>query len=82
MPVEFRPTKDYDLAGFVLDMVEQIDLSPFEQKDRVDGVGNSAFQPPLMAARLRYSYRSGERSSRRLKKHSRDDIADKAITAS
>ena len=69
------------LAWFVLDAVEQIDLSQFYKKYRVDGVGNSAFQPSMMAALLIYSYCTGERSSRRIEKHCQTDIAYKVITA-
>jgi len=69
------------LAWFILDAVEQIDLSQFYKKYRVDGVGNSAFQPSMMAALLLYSYCSGERSSRRIEKHCQTDIAYKVITA-
>jgi len=69
------------LAWFVLDAVEQIDLSQFYKKYRTDGVGNSAFQPSMMAALLIYSYCSGERSSRRIEKHCQTDIAYKVITA-
>jgi len=69
------------LAWFVLDAIEQIDLSQFYKKYRVDGVGNSAFQPSMMAALLIYSYCTGERSSRRIEKHCQTDIAYKVITA-
>ncbi len=69
------------LAWFVLDVVEQIDLTPFYKKYRADGVGNSAFQPSMMAALLIYSYCTGERSSRKIEKHCQTDIAYKVITA-
>jgi arylsulfatase len=48
------------LAWFVLDAVEQIDLSQFYTKYRTDGVGNSAFHPSMMAALLIYSYCTGD----------------------
>ena len=69
------------LAWFVLDAVEQIDLSQFYKKYRTDGIGNSAFQPSMMAALLIYSYCTGERSSRKIEKHCQTDIAYKVITA-
>jgi len=69
------------LAWFVLDAVEQIDLSPFYTKYRTDGVGNSAFQPSMMAALLIYSYCTGERSSRKIEKHCQTDVAYKVVTA-
>lgn len=69
------------LAWFVLDAVEQIDLSPFYTNYRTDGVGNSAFQPSMMAALLIYAYCTGERSSRRIEKRCQTDVAYKVITA-
>jgi transposase len=69
------------LAWFVLDAVDQIDLTDFYKKYRTDGVGNSAFQPSMMAALLIYSYCTGERSSRQIEKHCQTDVAYKVITA-
>jgi transposase len=69
------------LAWFVLDAVEQIDLSPFYKKYRIDGVGNSAFNPSMMVALLLYAYCTGERSSRRIEKNCQTDVAYKVITA-
>ena len=69
------------LAWFVLDAVEQIDLSPFYTKYRTDGVGNSAFHPSMMATLLIYSYCTGERSSRKIEKHCQTDVAYKIVTA-
>ena len=70
-----------DLAWFVLDAVEQIDLSEFYKKYRTDGVGNSAFHPSMMVALLIYSYCTGERSSRKIEKHCQTDVAYKVVTA-
>ena len=69
------------LAWFVLDAVEQIDLQPFYEKYRTDGVGNSAFNPSLMVALLLYAYCTGERSSRRIERFCQSDVAYKVITA-
>jgi len=69
------------LAWFVLDAVDQIDLTDFYRKYRTDGVGNTAFNPAMMAALLIYSYCIGERSSRQIEKHCQTDIAYKVITA-
>ena len=69
------------LVWFVLDAVEQIDLSQFYKKYRIDGVGNSAFHPSMMAALLIYSYCTGERSSRRIEKYCQTDVAYKVVTA-
>ena len=70
-----------NLAWFVLDAVEQIDLQPFYQKYRTDGVGNSAFDPSMMVVLLIYSYCSGERSSRRIERSCQTDVAYKVISA-
>ena len=69
------------LAWFVLDAVEQIDLSQFYKKYRIDGVGNAAFDPSMMAALMIYSYCTGERSSRKIEKHCQTDVAYKVVTA-
>jgi len=69
------------LAWFVLDAVEQIDLTQFYKKYRTDGVGNSAFHPSMMVALLIYSYCTGERSSRKIEKHCQTDVAYKVVTA-
>jgi transposase len=69
------------LAWFVLDAVEQIDLSEFYKKYRTDGVGNSAFHPSMMVALLIYSYCTGERSSRKIERHCQTDVAYKVVTA-
>ena len=69
------------LAWFVLDAVEQIDLAPFYENYRTDGVGNSAFHPSMMVALLIYAYCKGERSSRQIEKYCQTDVAYKVITA-
>jgi len=69
------------LAWFVLDAVEQIDLSEFYKKYRRDGVGNSAFHPSMMVALLIYSYCTGERSSRKIETRCQTDVAYKVVTA-
>ncbi len=69
------------LAWFVLDAVEQIDLSEFYKKYRTDGVGNSAFHPSMMVALLIYSYCTGERSSRKIETHCQTDVAYKVVTS-
>lgn len=66
---------------FVIDAVDQIDLTDFYKKYRTDGVGNSAFNPAMMVSLLIYSYCNGERSSRKIEKHCRTDIAYKIVTA-
>jgi transposase len=71
----------HHLAWFVLDAVEQMNLQPFYQKYRTDGVGNSAFDPSMMAALLLYAYCTGERSSRRIERLCQTDVAYRILAA-
>lgn len=57
-----------DLALFVVDMVEEMDLSPFYARYRSDGWGRAAYEPSAMVALILYAYCLGERSSRRIEK--------------
>jgi transposase len=72
---------DDHLAWFVLDAVEEMDLSAFYSAYREDGWGRAAFDPQMMVALLLYSYAIGERSSRGVERHCREDIAFRVITA-
>jgi transposase len=69
------------LAWFVLDAVDEIDLSAFYGAYREDGWGRAAFEPAMMVARLLYAYAVGERSSRAIKRRCREDVAFRVITA-
>jgi transposase len=70
--------KDH-LARFVVDAVEQIDLSALEQS--YAGRGSDAHHPALLAALLLYGYATGTFSSRALERASYDSIAFRYITA-
>jgi len=69
------------LAWFVLDAVEEMDLSAFYGAYREDGWGRGAFEPQMMVALLLYSYAVGERSSRGIERRCREDVAFRVITA-
>lgn len=69
------------LAWFVLDAVEEMDLSAFYAAYREDGWGRAAFDPQMMVALLLYSYAVGERSSRGVERRCREDVAFRVITA-
>jgi transposase len=69
------------LAWFVLDAVDEIDLSSFYGGYRKDGWGRAAFEPQMMVALLLYSYAVGERSSRGIERRCREDVAFRVITA-
>lgn len=70
-----------DLAWFVLDAVDELDLGPIYARYRADGWGAPAFEPALMTALLLYAYATGERSSRRIEARCRRDVAYRVITA-
>jgi transposase len=69
------------LAWFVLDVVEELDLSAFLADYREDGWGRAAFDPAMMVALLLYAYAIGERSSRAIERRCREDVAFRVITA-
>ncbi len=71
---------DY-LAWFVIEAVEQIDLSGFYGDYRDDGWGRAAFDPQMMVALLLYAYAIGERSSRAIERRCREDVAFRVICA-
>src|ERR671936_68340 len=69
------------LAWFVLDAVDEIDLSAFYGAYREDGWGRAAFEPAMMVALLLYAYAVGERSSRGIERRCREDVAFRVICA-
>ena len=69
------------LAWFVLDAVDEIDLSAFYGAYRKDGWGRAAFEPQMMVALLLYADAVGERSSRGLERRCREDVAFRVLTA-
>ena len=69
------------LAWFVLDAVDELDLSAFYAAYREDGWGRAAFDPQMMVALLLYAYAVGERSSRGIERRCREDVAFRVITA-
>jgi transposase len=69
------------LVWFVLDAVDAIDLDGFYAEYRDDGWGRAAFDPKMMVALLLYAYAVGERSSRRIERRCREDVAFRVICA-
>ena len=67
------------LARFVVDVVEQLDLSEIEQS--YAGRGSDAHHPAMLTALLLYGYATGTFSSRALERASYDSIAVRYITA-
>src|SRR6266542_2261425 len=69
------------LVWFVVDAVDEMDLSGFYGAYREDGWGRAAFDPQMMVVLLLYAYAIGERSSRRIERRCREDVAFRVITA-
>jgi transposase len=70
---------DDHLARFIVDVVEQLDLSALEQS--YAGRGSDAHHPAMLVALLLYGYSTGTFSSRALERASYDSIAVRYITA-
>jgi transposase len=68
-----------DLAYFLLDAVDQFDLTPFHSAYRADGVGQAAFQPHMMVALMLYAYCLGVRSSRQIERLCQRDVAFRVV---
>src|SRR5450755_4265267 len=69
------------LAWFVIETVDQLDLSAFYSAYREDGHGRAAYEPAMMVSLVLYAYATKERSSRGIECHCRQDIAYRVITA-
>lgn len=76
---EWLPERD--LVWFVLDVVDELDLSAFLAGYRVDGRGGAAYHPAMMLALLVYAYSVGERSSRRIERRCVEDVAFRVVAA-
>ncbi len=70
-----------ELAWFVLDAIEQMDLGEFYVAYRKDGWGAAAYDPAMMVAVLLYAYCQGMRSSRRIARALERDISFRVVAA-
>jgi len=66
------------LARFVVDIVDQLDLSSIEK--HYGGGGKSPYHPALLLALIFYGYATGVFSSRKLEKATYDSVAFRFIT--
>jgi transposase len=66
------------LARFVIDLVDQLDLSNLEK--RYGGGGKQPYHPALLLALLFYGYATGVFSSRKLEQATYDSVAFRFIT--
>jgi len=67
------------LVWFILDAVEELDLSAFLHRYRGDGWGRAAYPPQMMVALLLYAYCTGIRSSRKIEGACQENVAFKVI---
>lgn len=74
---EWLPEKD--MAWFVIDVVEQMDLRAYYRKYRPDGRGQEAYDPSMMIALMVYAYSNGIQSSRSIERLCERDIGFKVI---
>lgn len=70
-----------DLAYFIMDMVNQLDISAiYDSYDGTKG-GQPAFDPKMMTALILYCYCIGLPSSRKIEKATYDRVAFRVLTA-
>jgi len=82
MPPSVREWLPEDhLAFFVVDVVAELDLTPFFTAYRLDGRGGAVYDPGMMLSVLLYGYCTGERSSRRMERRLVEDVAYRVVAA-
>lgn len=69
------------LVHFILDVVEQLDLSKIYASYQGDGRGQPPYEPGMMTALLLYAYCTGVPSSRQIEKKTIEDVAFRVIAA-
>ena len=72
---------DDHLAWFVIDAVDELDLSDFYADYREDGWGAAAHEPKMMVALFIYAYSIGVRSARQIERRCQEDVAFRVICA-
>ena len=86
-PVLFTPDvrrwlPEDHLVWFVLDLVEQLDLSRIDEVIQAkDPRGTQPYDPRMMVALLLYAYSVGVYSSRRIERATYEDVAFRVLTA-
>src|SRR6266511_314714 len=82
LPPDLRDWLPQDhLAWFILDVVDQLDLSAFYRAHRDDGHGHPAYDPKTLLGVLLYGYCLGVRSSRQIERRCHEDIAFRVLAA-
>jgi transposase len=67
------------LVWFVIDAVDQLDLTGFARRAKVGAAGRAPFDPAMLVTLLIYAYAHGERSSRQIERLCQVDIAFRVI---
>jgi transposase len=82
MPPSLRQwLAEEDLAWFILDAVEQLDMAGFYAVYRNDGWGAAAYDPGMMVGVLLYAYCQGIRSSRKIDRALERDVGFRVVAA-
>jgi transposase len=68
-----------DLAHFVIEAVERVDMSAFKVNER--GCGSAQYHPRLMLALVIYCYANGIFSSRRIERATHRDVGVRLVAA-
>jgi transposase len=66
---------------FVVDVIDELDLTAFYGSYRADGRGGAVYDPAVMPGVLVYACCTGERSSRRIERKLVDDVAYRVLAA-
>jgi transposase len=82
LPPDLRDWLPQDhLAWFILDVIDQLDLTPFYRAHRTDGHGHPAYDPKTLLGVLLYGYCLGVRSSRQVERRCTEDVAFRVLAA-
>jgi transposase len=63
------------VVWFLLDVVAVLDTSVLHRRARLGGAGRAPYDPDMLLAVLLYAYAGGLRSSRRIERRCREDVA-------
>jgi transposase len=82
LPVDLREWLPSDhLVWFVLETVDELDISALERSRRRGGAGAAGYDPRMLLGLLVYAYCQGVRSSRRIERLCLTDVAFRVLCA-
>jgi transposase len=82
LPVDMREWLPGDhLVWFVLDTIDVVDVSEFEQSRHRGGAGAAGYDPRMLLGLLIYAYCHGVRSSRQVERLCHTDVAFRVLCA-